>query len=89
MRPMCRVRISNEIRARPGKSYEKFGGEHVAFEAVAPAAGENDVAWGVRAAVRQRMDVVERREVELQSGGAIDAPPAAVSHGGVFYRALV
>lgn len=32
------------------------------------------------AAVRQRIDVIERREVELERFGAVHAAPAAVAH---------
>jgi len=43
----------------------------------------------VDAALGEREDVIDRGEVELERGGAVDAAPAAVTHHGVLYRALL
>jgi hypothetical protein len=34
--------------------------------------------------VRERMNVVQRRKIEFERGGAIDAATPAVAHGGPF-----
>jgi len=50
---------------------------------------ENDVTGVMDATVRQWIHVVERRGLEIELGGAVDAAPAAVAHGGSFDGALV
>jgi hypothetical protein len=39
--------------------------------------------------VRERIDVIERREIKLERGGAIDTAAAAVAHRGALDRALL
>src|SRR5439155_17658780 len=50
---------------------------------------EDDVAGMVGAAVREGIDVVEGRGLEVEHGGAVDAAPAAVAHGSAFDCAFV
>lgn len=86
---MHRARVCDEVQSRQRIPGEKFGWEEIAFESVTPSAGEDDVARCVRAAVRERVHVIERREIELQCGSAIDASAAAVAHRGVFDRSFL
>ena len=79
---MHRARVLNEVQARPRIAREELGGEQIAFQAITARAGQHDVAGNVRATVRERMDVIERREIKLQRSSAVDAPSAAVAHGG-------
>ncbi len=45
---------------------EEFSRQQITFQAIAPRAREDDVAGSVRAAVGERMDMVEGRRVELE-----------------------
>jgi hypothetical protein len=86
---MYGVCMSDEVRPGPRKAVEEFRRQQVSLEPIAAATGKHEVAGVVGAAVRQRMNVVERGEIELQFGGAIYTASAAVSHCGVFYGPLV
>ena len=81
--------VNDEVRARPWKSGKKFSGEHVALEAVAAAAGRDEVASDVRPSLGERMHVIQRGDVELERGGAVDAAPAAITHRGSLDRSLL
>ena len=81
--------IPHEVCASPRVGGEERVREKIAFQAVTPCARENDVAGVMGAAVRQRVHVVERCRLEIELGGAVDAAPAAVAHGGSFDGALV
>ena len=81
---MHRASVDDEVLPRPRISREELGRQQIALEAIAARAGEHDVARSVSAAVRQRMHVVERREIELErrarstrSGGRSRAWPRA------------
>jgi hypothetical protein len=74
------ARIEDEIHPRPRIAHEEIGGKEIAFQAIAAHTGGDEVAGDVRSAFRQRVHVIERRDVELEGGSAIDAAPAAVTH---------
>lgn len=76
--------VGDEVLARPRVPGKKFCRQQVSLQAIARAAGENDVARRVRAAVSQRVHMVEGREVELQRQATIDAASAAIAHSGSF-----
>jgi hypothetical protein len=63
---MDRTRVRDEVESRPRMAREEFSRQQIAFQAIAPRASEDDVAGSVRAAVGERMDVVESRRVELE-----------------------
>jgi len=73
-----------EVDPRPGKAREELVGEKIAFEAITARAGEDQVARHVSAAVRERVHVVQRREIELEPDRAVDAAATAVTHSGSF-----
>ena len=81
--------VPHEVRARPGMEHEELDGQQVTLHPVAAGAGEHEVAWRVRSAVGQRMDVIERCGVEVEGRGAVHAAAAAVTHGGALHGALV
>src|SRR5262245_58570582 len=78
------ARVEDEVQTRRRKSCEELLRKQITLEAIAARACEDDIAGNVRAAVRQRLHVVERSEIELEPGGAIDAAPAAVAHRSAF-----
>jgi hypothetical protein len=41
------------------------------------------------AAMRQRIDVIERRKVEFEDRGAVHTTASTIPHGGAFDRALL
>ena len=86
---MHRARIGDEILARPRIAREKLRRQQITLETITPSARQDDVAWRVRTTMRQRMHMIERREVELELSGAVDAAPATVAHGCAFDRSLL
>ena len=82
------ARVSHEIRARPGISTKEFMWKHVALEPIARGTCGNKVALRVRTTMGDRVYVIERRNVERQWNGAVDAASAAVTHGSVLESAL-
>ncbi len=82
------ARVADEIRAGPGISAEEFVRKHVTLEAIARRAGSNEVAWRVRASLRHGVHVIERRNVERQWDGAVDAASAAIAHGSMLEGTL-
>jgi len=86
---MHRSSVRDEILSCPRIAGEEFGRQQVAFETIAARAGENEVPGNVRATVRQRMDMIERCEVELEGRSAVHAAPAAIAHCRSFYRSLL
>lgn len=85
---MHRARVADEIRAGPGISAEEFVRKHVTLEAIARRTGGNEVAWRVRASLRHGVYVIERRDVERQWDGAVDAASAAIAHGSMLEGTL-
>ena len=81
-------RVPDEVRSRPRISSKEFVREHIALEAIARRTGGNEVAGRVWASVRDRVYVIERRDVERQRNGAVDAASAAIAHGSVLERTL-
>ena len=82
-RAMHRARIPNEIRAGPWIATEELVRQHVALEAITWGTRGDKVARCVRPALRNRVHVIERRDVERQWNGAVDAASAAITHGSV------
>ncbi len=80
--------VSHEIDAGPGMCGEEFGGKLIAFQAITAIACENDVAMTMCAAMCQRVDVVERRGLEIERCAAVHTTAAAVAHGGALDCAL-
>ena len=83
-----RTSVPNEVRARPGIAPEKLIREHVALEPVARRTSGDKVARRVGPSLRHGVHVIERRDVERQRDGAVDAASAAIAHGSVFERTL-
>ena len=67
---------------------EELVRQHVGLEAVAGAAGGDEVAGGGDPALRERMDMVERRDRELERRAAVHAAAATVTHGRALGGAL-
>ena len=82
-------RVCDEVLARPRIASEELRRKKIAFEAVARPAREHDVALHVCAAMRERVNVIERREIEFQMRAAIDAAAAAIAHGRTLDGALL
>src|SRR5438067_2046773 len=83
------ARMRDEVQPRPGIADEELAWKEVTFQPIASATGEDDVSRHVSAAVRQRIHVIQRREVELESRGAVHAAAAAVAHCGSLDRPLL
>src|SRR5689334_1321284 len=80
-RSMDRSRVGDEVLACPRIASEELGRQQIAFEAIAGATREHDVAGNVRASMRQRVNVIERGEIEFQMSAAVYAATATVAHG--------
>lgn len=78
-----------EVEPGPGIPGKEFGGEEIAFQAIAAAAGGDEVPGGVLAAFGEREDVIDGGEVEVERRGAVDAAATAITHHGVLYRSLL
>lgn len=85
---MDRARITYEVRARPGVAAEELVRKHVTLESIARPAGGDEVPGGVWPSLRHRVYVIERRDVERQWYGAVDAASAAIAHGSVLEGTL-
>src|SRR5947207_15143806 len=83
------ARVPHEVGAGPGMRGEEVVWKEVALQPVTAIAREDDIARMMGAAVRERIDMVERRRVEVEGGGAVDAAPAAVAQGRARDGALV
>jgi len=81
-------RVAYEVCPGPRVASEELVWEHVALEAITRGARRDQVAGGVWPSVRDRVYVIERRDVERQRNGAIDAASAAIAHGSVLERTL-
>jgi len=81
--------VRDEVESRPRIAGEEFRREEIALEAITAPAGGDEISRRVDAALGEREYVIDRGEVELERGGAVDAAPAAVTHHGVLYRALL
>src|SRR4030095_12643155 len=86
---MHRASVEDEIVSRPWVAGEEFGRQQITFQSVAPRTGRDDVAGYVGPAVRERVHVIERREIEIKLRSAIHAPASAVAHRGALDRALL
>ena len=75
--------VANEVRAGPRVPTEEFVRQHVSLEPITRRAGGDQVARRVRASLRHGVHVIERRDVERQRNGAVDAASAAITHGSV------
>jgi hypothetical protein len=81
-RPVHGTCVRDEILSSPWMSREELSRQQLAFEAIAVATRGDEVAERVRAAVRQRVHVVESGVREIEASGAVDTAPAAVAHRG-------
>jgi len=86
---MHRASVQDEVRARPRETREEVSREHVALEAVAAAAGGDEVAGNVSTTLGQRVHMVECGDIEFEGGGAVHAAPAAITHCGALDRSLL
>jgi len=86
---MYRSRVRDEVLSCPRVASEELRRQEISLEAVAGAAREDHVAWNVCAAVRERMDMIERGEIEFQVRAAVHAAAAAVAHGRMLDRAFL
>jgi hypothetical protein len=76
-------RVAHEVRARPRIPSKELVWEHIALEAITRGTRRDQVAGSVWPSVRDRVYVIERRDVERQRNGAVDAASAAIAHGSV------
>ena len=81
-------RVAHEVSARPRIPSKELMREHVALEAVTRGTRRDQVAGSVWPSVRDRVYVIQRRDVERQRNGAVDAASAAIAHGSVLEGAL-
>jgi hypothetical protein len=81
--------VAHEVGAGPGIGREEIIWKEIGFQPIAVRAGENDVALMVDAAMRERVNVVKRRRVNVQRSGAVDAAATTVTHGRSLDGALV
>src|SRR5690348_17327590 len=88
-RSMHRAGVGDEVETGPGIAGEKLRRQHVSLQPVAARAGENDVARHVRAAVRERVNVVERGKVEVERRRAIDTAASTIAHRRALDRSLL
>jgi hypothetical protein len=79
---MHRPGVSHEVRPSPGMAREEVKWEHIAFEAIARAAGRDEVARVVRPATGQRHHMIECGGALIETRRTVDAPLAAVTQGG-------
>ena len=80
--------MGDEVLSRPRVAGEELGWQQVALEAIARATRQHDVAGRMGAAVGERVHVIERRQVELESRAAVDAATTTVAHGRSLERSL-
>ena len=81
--------VVDEIESGPGISGKEFRWQEVTFETITAAARGHEIAGGVNATLGQRKDMVDRGDLKVQRGGAVDAAPAAVTHHGVLNGSLL
>ena len=81
--------VVNEVQSGPRIAGEELVWQEIALEAITAAAGGDQVAGGVNTTLGERQDVIDCRDVEVERGGAVHTPPAAITHHGVFDRALL
>ena len=80
--------VANEVRSCPRIPPEELVWEHVALEAITRGARRDQVTGSVWPSVRDRVHVIERRDVQRQWNGAVDAASAAIAHGSVLEGTL-
>ena len=81
--------VVNEVHSGPREPREELVRKEITFQAITPRAGEDQVARHVSAAARERMYVVQRRQIELEPNRTVDAATSAVAHGGSFDGSLL
>lgn len=81
--------VVDEVESGPGVTGEEIGRKEIALQSVTAPAGRDQVAGSVQSAFGERKDVINRGDVEVQRGGAVDAAPSAVTHHCVFDRTLL
>jgi len=81
--------VVDEVQTGPGVAGEEFRRKQIALEAITASACSDEIAGRVNATLRQRKDVIDRRDVDVERGGAVDASPPAVTHHCVLDRALL
>ena len=85
---MHRSSVAHEVRSRPRIPSKELVWEHIALEPITRGTRRDQVAGSVWPSVRDRVYVIERRDVECQWNGAIDAASAAIAHSSVLERTL-
>ena len=88
-RTVHRPGVLDEIKTRPGIAGKELRRQQIALETIASTTGGNEVAWRMDAALGERKNVIDSGDVEVERRGAVDAAPTAVTHHGVFNRALL
>ena len=84
-----RACIVDEVAPRPWISQKELGGKHVRFQAIAGRTRGDDVARRMRAALGERIHMVERGAGVVELGRAVHASAAAVSNRGELDRPLL
>lgn len=81
--------VVDEVESSPRIAGEEFSREEIALEAITAATRGDEIAGDMNAALGQRYDVIDGRDVEVERGGAVHTPPAAITHHCTFDRALL
>jgi hypothetical protein len=82
-------RVEDEVQPGPRVSREKLRRQHVSLESITARARRDEIPCRVPAAMGDGVNVIERGEVDLEGGGAVDATAAAVTHRRALDRALL
>lgn len=81
--------VVDEVESSPRISGEEFSWQEIALEAITAPARSDEIAGGMNAALGKRQDVIDGRDVEVERGGAVHTPPAAVTHHCMLDRTLL
>jgi hypothetical protein len=86
---MHRPRVLDEVESCPWIAREKLRRQQIAFQAITPAARGDEVAGRVDPAFRERKDMIDCCNFEVERSGAVHAAPTAITHHGVLNGALL
>lgn len=82
-------RVSHEVDPGPRVGGKELSRELITLQAIAAAARKHDVPMTVCSAMRERVDVVQRRRFKIERCAAINAAAPAIAHGRALDGALV
>ena len=88
-RPMHHPRVGEKIQSRGRISQEELLRHHIPLQSITRSTRDHEISRRVGAAFGERVDVVDRREVEVEGRAAVDTAATAVAHHGALERAAV